>query len=61
MFGISRGEIEERLANEATNRMVKDHEVEVKKFGTVTYDEATGKYSFYPDIRLEQALRRTGQ
>ena len=61
MFGISKGEIEERLANEATNRMVKDHEVEVKKFGTVTYDEATGKYSFYPAPQLDQRMRRKGQ
>lgn len=61
MFGISKGEIEERIATKATQEVVQHGEVELKKFGTIHYNRETGEWSFYPATQLEQAVRRTGQ
>ena len=61
MFGISKSEIEERMAAAARKEVVQHHEVELKKFGTVVYDGTSPTGIFYPALQLEQDMRRTGQ
>ena len=61
MFGISRSEIEEKIATKATQEVVQHGKVELKKFGTISYNKETGEWKFWPSTQLEQAVRRTGQ
>ena len=57
MFGISKSEIEERLAKKATSDLKEHGKVEIPNFGVLQYNKDLGTYTFYPDPKLEQALR----
>ena len=58
MFGISKGEIMQRIAQKATEDLKSTGKVTITGFGTLQYTKETDEWKFYPTTQLEQALRR---
>ena len=60
MFGISKHEIMARIAQKATQDIKEKGFVKIDKFGTLSYNKEEDTWKFYPDLELEQAVKRTG-